>query len=154
MFIGAGEFASAEVTAEWLLTSVCSHVGDEVVTAAKAEQACVTLEWLLACVNEFVMGLLIGMDLGVPLILIGAGEFECTEAAAEWFLASVRADVGGEVVAAVESFQADVALEWPLAPVDMHVTDQSVTGTEASGTVIDGTVEHWPFRRDRQLQLR
>ena len=59
MFIGAGEFESTDVTAEWLLTSVCSHVGDEVVTAAKAEQACVTLEWLLACVNAHVTGQLI-----------------------------------------------------------------------------------------------
>ena len=117
MFIGAGEFACAEVTAERLLTSVCSHVCDEVVTAAKAEQACVTLEWLLACVTALVMGLLIGMDLGVPLILIGAGKLASADVAVKRFFSSVCAHMGGEVVVAVEAEQADEALEWPLAHV-------------------------------------
>lgn len=72
------------------------------------------------------------VDLGMPFALITAGELASALAAGERLLASVRADVCGQVVAAAEATHADAALKWFLASVHAHVARQLIRAREAT----------------------
>lgn len=62
----------------------------------------------------------------MSLALVAAGELASTLGAGERLLASVRADVGGQVVAAAEAAHADATLERFLTRVHSYVTGQLI----------------------------
>lgn len=62
----------------------------------------------------------------MPPPLVTPGELSPALVAGEGFLPGVRADVRGEVVAAAEVPHADAALEWFVAGVDAQVPAQLV----------------------------
>lgn len=66
------------------------------------------------------------VDFGVSLALITACKLAPTLSAGERLLASVRADVRGQVVTAAEVAHADATLEWFLTRVHTHVTGQLI----------------------------
>lgn len=76
--------------------------------------------------RRFTFDPLLQMNFGVPLLLVGSGEFPTALVAGEWLLARVRADVSRQVVGAREASHADAALERLLARVDADVARQFV----------------------------
>lgn len=70
--------------------------------------------------------LLLQVDLCVSLSLVAPGELASTKLAGEGFLARVRADVCGEVVAPAEGPHAYSALERLVTRVDAEVTRELV----------------------------
>lgn len=72
------------------------------------------------------------VDLGMPFALITAGELASALAAGEWLLASVRADMRGQVVAAAKATHADAALKRFLSGVHAHMACQLIGAREAA----------------------
>lgn len=72
------------------------------------------------------------VDLGMPFALITAGELASALTAGERLLASVCADVRGQVVAAAEATHADAALKRFLASVHADMARQLIGAREAA----------------------
>lgn len=76
------------------------------------------------------------VDLGMPFALITAGKLASAFTAGKRLLASVRADVCGQVVAATEATHADAALKRFLASMHSHVACQLIGAREAAVTAL------------------
>lgn len=72
----------------------------------------------------------------MPPPFVTPGELPPALVAGEGFLPGVRADVGGEVVAAAEVPHADAALEWFVTRVDAQVSAQLVRPGEPAIAVL------------------